>query len=162
MATHESIVHQSDPSITCLLIDRERGMSQSQLWVTSMLQIILRATKTKNQEHAQANFCPLQVLHGIHWPQDIIRGDLFVERANELTNSLSPDRFVDIIFCQCPRGGYGLVGQRILTKAGAFFPAGQAAHSAAKHKATNDMSRAEDRPQTASSGSLFDRVFRAS
>lgn len=70
-----------------------------------MLQVILRTTEAKNQEHAKASFCPLEILNGIHWPQDIIRRDLLVECANELTYSLSPDCLVNIVFCQCPGSG---------------------------------------------------------
>lgn len=53
-----------------------------------MLKVILRAPKTKNQKHAEAFFCPLKIILWVHGPENVILGDLLIERSNEAFNSL--------------------------------------------------------------------------
>ena len=107
-----STFHQRDPSISSPLINLKWCMSQSQFRMPSMLQVILRAPKTKNQKHAEAFFCPLKIILGVHGPKNIIVRYLLIERSNEAFNSLRTNGRVNVVFCESGAVGGGLVRQR--------------------------------------------------
>lgn len=96
----QSIFHKFDPSVARGLIDRERRMPQSELRMTSMVQIILRSPEAKNQKHAQPIFGPLKVIGRIHRPQQIVLRHLLIERSNQATDAVRTDRTMDLVFGQ--------------------------------------------------------------
>ena len=97
----KSRVHQTNPAIASSLIYRKRCMSKPQLRVTSMLQIILRTTESKYQEHPQAILCPLKIFGRVHRPQNIVVRHLLIKRSNQARNAVRTDHAVYLVFRQC-------------------------------------------------------------
>lgn len=96
----EGTIHQLNPAIAGGLIDDEGHMPHAQARMTALLDVAWRPAEAADEEVAQPLFGAGQVVCGIHWPQDVVRGHLRVEGSHEPGEAFLADTRIDLIFGQ--------------------------------------------------------------
>lgn len=73
-------------------------MTSAQSRVASLLQIVLRATEAKRQEHPQSLFSPVKVFRRVHGAEKFICGDTAVEGGRQSLKTVCAEHGVQVIF----------------------------------------------------------------
>ena len=86
--------HQRYPAISGALIDGEGEVSLPQSGVTPLLDVVLRAAETKDQEIPQPLLGSGQIIGGIDRTKDIVLGNLAVKSADKTGETVVADHLV--------------------------------------------------------------------
>lgn len=95
----ERFRHELNPAVAGCLVHHEWGVPHSQSWVSTLFDVALRSAESKNQKLSQAFFSALKVVGRVHWAEDVIVGNLPIERGNKTRQTVFADDIVNIGFC---------------------------------------------------------------
>lgn len=75
----EGVVHQLHPAIPGGGVHGERIMAHAEAGVASLFDVTRWAAEAENEEVAETLLGSCQVVLRIHWPEDVVRGDLAIK-----------------------------------------------------------------------------------
>ena len=73
-------------------------MAHAQPRVAALLHVALRTAEAADQELPQPFLCAVQIVFGIHRPENLVTGHLRVERADQSRKAVFADLLVDLTF----------------------------------------------------------------
>ncbi len=97
-ASRHRLPHQLHPTITSVLVNDKRPMPHTQPRVPTALDILHRAAKSEHQELPQPFFRARQIPRRIHRSQNVITGNLPVERRYQPRKAIFPNCLVNVRF----------------------------------------------------------------
>lgn len=83
--------HDLKPAVARGLINFEGSVTHPQARMAALLNVVLRATKAKNQESAQTFFRGAEIAALIHRTEDVVGGDLTIKGGNKSAKSFFSD-----------------------------------------------------------------------
>ena len=93
-------IHQLHPPIAGALIDDERHVPHAQPRVSTLLDVAHRSAKAADQEVTQALFGPVQVMRGVHRPENVVTRYLRIESANQTLEPFFANSRIHLVFGQ--------------------------------------------------------------
>lgn len=93
----QSSIHQPDPAVARGLINRKRRVAHSQPRMAALLDIGGRSPESINQEIAKPLFRAFKVVRRIHRAQNVVGGDLPVERRHQPLKSVAADKRINFV-----------------------------------------------------------------
>ena len=117
--------HQRHPPIAGLLIDGEWHVPHPQARMAALLDVARRSAEAADQKIAQPLFRGRQVIRRIHRSEHIVRWHLRIKGADQPSEPVFPNPFVDLFFRQIhnpsmtdesPKTAYELAMERLRRK----------------------------------------------
>lgn len=93
----KSSIHQLNPAVAGCLINRKRSVAHSEPRMAALLDIGWRSPKSINQKIAKPLFRAFKVLRRIHRAQNVVGGDLPVERRHQPLKSVTADNRINFV-----------------------------------------------------------------
>ena len=94
----ESVVHQRDPAVAGVDVDRETTVAHAEAGMAALLDISGGAAEAEDEELPKPGFGAVEIGGGIHGAEDVICGNLPVEGVNQAAKTIVADRLIDLIF----------------------------------------------------------------
>lgn len=92
-------IHQRDPAIACVLVDRKRHVAHPQTRVSPLLDVALRATETADEKLAEPLLGAFEVIRSIHWAEHRVVRHLCIKGSSQAREPLLADPRVNVVFC---------------------------------------------------------------
>ena len=117
--------HQRHPAVARTLVDGKRHVAHAQTRVTALFDVPRRPAEAADEKITQPRLGARQVLRRVHRAQHVIGRDLGVERADQASEPVLSDPFVDLFFRQihnssmtdeAPKTAYELAMERLRRK----------------------------------------------
>ena len=93
----ERVRHERAPALARRTVDRERRVTQTEPRVTTLLDVTLGSAESSDQEIAKPLLGTGQVGGWIHRAENVVIGNLPIERRNQAVESTLADRLVDVL-----------------------------------------------------------------
>lgn len=94
----QGAIHQLNPPVASALPDRKRGVTHAEAGVTALFDVERRPPESIHQKVLEPLFRSLEIVRGIHRTQNIIAGNLAVERGDQALKPLGADHGVNFVF----------------------------------------------------------------
>jgi hypothetical protein len=90
-------IHQPNPPVARHLPNWERRVTHAQPRMASLFDVHRWSAESKNEEVPQSLFRAAQIVRRVDRSQDVVAGNLPVERRNQTLKSVMPDRRINLV-----------------------------------------------------------------
>ena len=94
----EGVVHQRDPAVAGADVDGETAVAHAEAGMAALLDISGGAAEAEDEELAEAGFGAVEIGGGVHGAEDVIGGNLPVERVDQTAETIVANGLIDLVF----------------------------------------------------------------